>query len=369
MKVTVFAVHPSGGIRTYFSYIYGHKVMRGLQLRFVTPITSASVYFKENITNELCHIQAKPTLFSLFRELVRDVWKNRPDIIHSHGFTAVALASVPAKLMGIKHIATTHDILQDSQFSGFKGKLKRKVIGLLLSLPDVLNPVGEDAKKNLEQVYPQFSKNNQIKVIRNGIDTQFFYTEDVRNIRSEISLEDGALLLGFFGRFMSQKGFSLLVNAVDLWNSQEGAKILHVACFGWGGFIREEQQSLKERGLDSCFHFFPNTDEMPKALRGVDAVVMPSLWEACPLLPMETMVAGVPLIASNCIGTAEVVHDSPALVFEKGNLDGLLCKLKEFENNQDEIVIKADAFRLEAKKRFDVCETVKKLRSLYEGII
>ena len=85
-------------------------------------------------------------------------------------------------------------------------------------------------------------------------------------------------------------------------------------CFGWGGFIREEQVEIKRRGLENNFHFLPFQENPARAIRGVDVVVMPSLWEACPLLPMEVLVAGVPVIGTDCVGMREVLLDTPARV-------------------------------------------------------
>lgn len=165
---------------------------------------------------------------------------------------------------------------------------------------------------------------------------------------------------------MAQKGFGLLIDAIDVLNQERTERFIHVACFGWGGYIREEQEKIKRRGLDSFFHFFPGTNRMAEAIRGVDAVVMPSKWEACPLLPMEVMVAGRPLIASNCIGMKEVVADSPALVFDVGSLEGLLEKIRSFATDQASFQRTSEQFRQEAASRFDVKRTAEKLQRLFE---
>lgn len=108
---------------------------------------------------------------------------------------------------------------------------------------------------------------------------------------------------------------------------------------------------------------------MASAIRGVDAVVMPSKWEACPLLPMEVMVSGRPLIATDCIGMNEVVADSPTLVFSVGSVDGLLEQLERFESAQPEIEAKFDKYRKTAAERFDVSITASKLKQVFERVL
>lgn len=368
MKVLVLSRHPSGGIRTYFRYVYGHSSMSDVSLTFMNPETDAMAPIVASLGNVSEVVVAGNSTKSLFTNLLQYLKRSKPDLIHSHGFTAAILASVPARLLGIKHIATTHDVFLPGQFPGPSGMLKRWVIGKVLALCTVINPVGEDARANLEQTYPALAKRNKVRAIRNGIETNAFMIDECRNLRDEATVPEQAILVGFFGRFMAQKGFGLLVDAVEQWNRGTPNRPLHVACFGWGGFIREEQASISARGLSEYFHFFSGTDEMAKALRGVDAVVMPSRWEACPLLPMEAMVAGTPVIGSRCIGMNEVTSNTPALLFDVNSVSGLLDNLKRFERESVEIKAQAATFREEASSRFDVGQTAISLRELYQRV-
>lgn len=369
MKAMVFARHPQGGIKTYCGYMYGNEAMADVQLILLTPITDSADYFRDKLGVRVKHVQAESGNFSLFRTLLQLLMREKPDLLHSHGFTAGILAALPARLLGIRHIVTTHDIFQAAQFRGLKGRFKKWLVGTFLGLADCINPVGEDAKANLLAFYPGLARADKVQAIRNGIDTEAFSSSNRRNLRDELHLNNDQLLLGFFGRFMAQKGFRILVNLVERWN-QSGADItLHVACFGWGGFIREEQADLQRRSLTDYFHFFDNTDDMPSALRGVDAVAMPSRWEACPLLAMEALTAGAPLIASDCIGNKEVTLDTPALVFSSESVDAFEERLKEYLEDQANILEKCEAFRLVAVERFDVNRSARQLRDLFDSIL
>lgn len=368
-KVLVFARHPGGGIRTYFRYVYGQPSMADIDLVFVAPESSAMNSILATLSNSRGYSTSQDSSSSLFLTLVRTLKSGRFNLIHSHGFTAGILAVVPARIFGLPHIITTHDVFNAGQFRGVKGRLKRWLIGRLLALGTVINPVGSDARENLIKTYPHLDKTDKVIEIRNGIDSSAFLIDEERDLRSEAGLPPQTLLLGFFGRFMAQKGFATLVDAVDMWNADSKNEPLHVACFGWGGFIREEQADLRARGLDRFFHFFPATDEMATALRGVDAVVMPSRWEACPLLPMEAFIAGVPLLATNCIGLKEVTTDSPVTQFHVGNSQSLVQAITQFAENKQGKVREANAFRGVAAERFDVTTTSSKLRTLFNETI
>ncbi|MDG5499013.1 glycosyltransferase family 4 protein [Marinobacter sp. BGYM27] len=362
MNILVVARHPGGGIRTYFRYVYGEEVMSDVSITFLTPKTDSMESIYQGLGNVAQVCRSENTLFSLFKGLLR-LLLQRPDLVHSHGFTAAIITSIPAVLLRVPHVATTHDVFLPDQFKGMKGRVKRWLIGTLLKTCTVINPVGRDAMLNMKETYPRLDEGNRIAEIRNGIDSSFFMTDQVRDLRAESSIPDSALLAGFFGRFMAQKGFGLLVEAVE--RMKDSQLPIYVACFGWGGFIREEQAALEARGLTEYFHFFPATDEMPAALRGVDIVVMPSRWEACPLLPMEAMVAGAPVLGSDCIGLKEVIEDTPSLMFPQGSVDDLIAQLKYFKEHQPAIKEECVAFRPEAADRFDVGHTAKSLHAIY----
>lgn len=369
MRVVVFARHPGGGIRTYFSYVYGDKAQKNNAFSLVTPESEALRSLVEPLANVKVSARSSDNLAMLLIALLKQVVEVRPAIVHSHGFTAGLIAALPLWLLRIPHIITTHDVFMPGHFQGRLGKLKKWIMASLFSLADVINPVGEDAALNFIDTFPVLGSRGRVRAIRNGIKSESFLGDSVRNLRNEASIPSEALVLGFFGRFMAQKGFGLLVNAVERLNREVNEKPVHVCCFGWGGFIREEQADIRSRGLEPFFHFFPSTDLMAEAIRGVDVVVMPSKWEACPLLPMEVMVSGRPLIASNCIGMKEVVADSPALVFEVGSLDGLLEKIRLFVKNHDTFQLESDKFRQEAALRFDVSQTSSELANLFNGVL
>ncbi|OJT00579.1 glycosyltransferase family 4 protein [Marinobacter nauticus] len=369
MRVVVFARHPGGGIRTYFSYVYGDKAQKNNAFSLVTPESEALRSLVEPLANVEVSAQSSDNLAILLIALLKQVVKIRPAIVHSHGFTAGLIAALPLWLLRIPHVITTHDVFMPGHFQGRLGKLKKWIMASLFSLADVINPVGEDAALNFIDTFPALGSRGRVKEIQNGIKAESFLGNSVRNLRKEVGIPSGALVLGFFGRFMAQKGFGLLIDAVERLNREGAGKPVHVCCFGWGGFIREEQADIHSRGLAPFFHFFPATDLMAEAIRGVDVVVMPSKWEACPLLPMEVMVSGRPLITSNCIGMKEVVADSPALVFESGSLGGLVEKIRLFGANQDTFQLESDRFRQEAASRFDVSQTSSKLVHLFDGVL
>lgn len=370
MNILLTALQPGGGIRTYFRYIYGDPCFSGYRFTLVAPDEGLSDFLSQVLPEDRIKVEpAAEGKAAYMRQMRRHISSGQYDLVQAHGFSAGLLSSAASLGLGLPFIITTHDVFLEGQFPGLKGWLQKGAIGYLLSRVSLINPVGHDAAENIALNYPRLASKNRIRAIRNGIHVDSFKTLDERALKKELGLNEEKVLLGFFGRFMGQKGFSTLRDAVALCLENESAREkIAVVCFGWGGFIREEQAELQSRGLMPWFHFVDHTDDMALALRGVNAAVMPSRWEACPLLPMEAMVAGVPVIASNCIGMKEVTEDSPAACFPVDDVQALAYCLLEACKNPAEQKRQAEAFRNTAASRFDASRTAGALHDLFKSV-
>ena len=67
---------------------------------------------------------------------------------------------------------------------------------------------------------------------------------------------------------------------------------------------------------------------MPDLYRAVDAVVLPSFTESCPLVALEAMACGTPIIAADVGGVSEVVRDGETgWLFPSGSVGGLASRI------------------------------------------
>lgn len=366
-KILVIARWPVGGIRTYFRYIYSQDIFKEYEFTFVMPdIDGAANLLQENLKVSGFNLALSPSSgIDLLRLASKILREEKYDLIHSHGFTA-GVMSLPLQLrFRIPHLLTTHDVFSDKMFDGFMGLVKKNIMRWVLGSCTKLMPVGADAEKNLHKYFPTLK--NKTQAIRNGIPTRYFFEGQKRDLKRELKLADNAFLVGFFGRFMAQKGFRFLAAAINKLRSDYKEHQLRVVCFGWGGFIREEQEQLRLLGIEQYFSFMPQTNDMPAAIKGVDIVAMPSLWEACPLLPMEVLSAGVPIVGTSCIGSKEVFENTPAYVVEPESVDALANVIKlELETPSR---AKFEAFAPTAVERFSSEVSAEKLEMLYRELI
>jgi glycosyltransferase involved in cell wall biosynthesis len=202
-----------------------------------------------------------------------------------------------------------------------------------------------------------------VVAIPNGIEVERFQSPERRDLRRELGLPPESFLIGFLGRFMSQKGFKYLVDALAVIAGEKNLpKRSVILAFGEDGFIREEREAVRARGLTDAVYFLPFVSDIAPTLKGLDVVAMPSLWEACGLLAMEAMVAGVPLIGTNCIGLREVLRDTPARVVPAS--DGVALSRALITEMENPTTAEARKFAVEAASRFRVKERAAAIEKL-----
>lgn len=372
-QVLLVVRHPVGGIRTFCRYFYTNLDKDKYHFTLVAPaMAETSVLLDDLRELNLDYVSADrdASNVELFRLVTNVIRGHTFGLIHSHGYTAAACAIAGALTMRIPHIVTSHDVLTPGQFVGFKGLIKKAVLGALLSMTDTVHCVSNDARDNLLSYLPILhSSRRKVVAIPHGIEVAPFLTAETRNLRAELGLPSNSFLIGFLGRFMSQKGFRYLVDAVERLKGLGGLrKEPFVLAFSQvDGFIREEQKDVKKRGLAESVLFLPFVPHVASTLKGLDVVAMPSLWEACPLLAMEALVAGVPLVGTDCIGLREVLQDTPARVVPSKS--GIALAEALVTEMRSPTTDKAREFALEAANRFRVEERAADLEKLILGFL
>jgi glycosyltransferase involved in cell wall biosynthesis len=231
-----------------------------------------------------------------------------------------------------------------------------------------IHTVSEDARLNLLSFFPGI-RTERVQGILHGIDTRYFRDSVPASLRPRIGVPGDVPLIGFLGRFMGQKGFRLLVDAIEqVVKGQLLPVIPHVVTFGWNGYIREDYDYLRSKGLADYFHQHEQTHDVGGMLKAVDLVVMPSRWEACGLLAMEALAAGVPILGSDCVGLREVLAGSPARPFRTGDSSALRLALIEEINNLPARKLQFANYQPEAVARFDIDRPARALADLYSRL-
>lgn len=145
------------------------------------------------------------------------------------------------------------------------------------------------------------------------------------------------VIFGFFGQFTPHKGLHVLFDAVELLSRRlpESVEPWEVRLYGKpaGGRNQLYAQKLFKRDLGSRLIVGPSFSppEAPRVLAPLHALILPSLWdENAPLSCLQARAAGVPVLASDVAGIAEVIrHGEHGLLFPPGDSASLADAMRE----------------------------------------
>ena len=370
--------HPVGGIRTYLKYTYKYLDPEKYRLTVLTVRNPEGSHIQTDLGGfeiRMVEVENRHAELNMVLAMARLLSKRNFDLIHSQGFTAGALTALGNSFFGVPHILTSHDVLREDQFGKTPlGQIKRNLFGQLLRRADVIQSVSYDAEANLLEYYPRLSGGKPLlRVILNGIDVAAFASETGQagngEFRRDLGIAEGTVLFGFLRRFMPQKGFEYLVDAVDsIRRDREYGNKVKILAVNDGAYVREYKALIDSKKLTSYFLFHGFVPDVRRILSGIDALVMPSLWEACPLQPMEAFLARCPVIASDCIGLREVTRNTPALTVRMKDAKSLAAAMKSFMDNQTAIREHTARYLLEAMERYDSRRTAGQLDTIFDEI-
>jgi glycosyltransferase involved in cell wall biosynthesis len=368
--ILIVARWPLGGIRTYMRYVFRH-FPRNYSLTLLAASTqedTALTKDAEEYGARLLLIQDASTKW-LVAAVFHELRTRQYDVILSQGFISAVVASMANILFRVPHVLTIHGIVEPKYLTGRFGNLKQFILGRMLAGITVLHAVSNDILNHLYEQFPKLKSNGpRAIVIPNGIELKEFDKPPANPIelRAHLGIDDPVFLFGFFGRFMQQKGFDLLIQAVDMLRKQGCNSTFAVVAVGSDDYLEAYQKTISESNMDSYFYFLPFQPEIHHLFPQVDAVVMPSRWEAGSLLAMEALCSGRPLIASDCLGLRETVRNTPSVLFPSEDVAALARALEScmIEPYTEKYI----NYRSVARERFDVTKSALQLLQVIETI-
>ena len=232
--------------------------------------------------------------------LVHYVRRNLIQIVHSYGFYPNVFTVPFARLAGasivVASIRDTGDLLTPMQ---------RRLQKLVCRMADCVLVNAEAIRESLlEQGYDR----NNIVIIRNGITPSIFAGKGRgADLRRELGLPPSARLVAVFSRLNRMKGVQYFLDAAIVLS--ERFPDLRFLVVGDGGSKKELEEYARRMGLGQRIVFTGFRSDVPDLLSEAAISVLPSLSEGTSNTLLESMAAGIPVIATRVGGNPEVIED------------------------------------------------------------
>ena len=148
----------------------------------------------------------------------------------------------------------------------------------------------------------------KLHTIVNGIDARLFERPiDVAAVRASTGVPAGARIALFASRLEPQKDVANLLAAFALLD--ESVRDLHLVIAGQGGLRPQLEEEARIRGLSSRVHFVGVRLDVPDLLRASDVFVLSSRWEGLPMVVLEALAAGCPVVSTAVGGVPTAIED------------------------------------------------------------
>jgi glycosyltransferase involved in cell wall biosynthesis len=206
-----------------------------------------------------------------------------------------------------RQITTIHLAGSYPQPERVKQKIARKTLKYFYKNIDKIITVSDANRKQLTNYYEL--PDHKIQVIHNGISPEkYIINESSEKSRALLNFPISKKLIAIVGRLHEQKGHIYLIKA-----AQKIVAIIpdcHFIFVGDGELRESLQKLVGELALTAYFTFLGFRTDIPRILNAIDLFILPSLDEGLPLVLLEAMAAGKPVIATDVGGVAELVQSN-----------------------------------------------------------
>ena len=242
---------------------------------------------------------------------------HKDDIVHLHVAQAFSpeIVWLASKIKGFRYVAHIHIDAPPSTWMGFLLRIyKPIVLGRVLRSAHGVVVFTKEQKKILGQRYRIDS--SRVHIIPNGVADEFFINKR-RNIHKKPRLL-------FVGRLSYQKNLTQLLDALDGISDQFTTTLV-----GDGELRADLEAHAKKLNLKNItFAGFASGATLRAYYEQADIFVLPSEREGMPLVLLEAMAAGLPIVATRVTGNKDVVkHNKNGLLVPYGNASALRAAL------------------------------------------
>jgi glycosyltransferase involved in cell wall biosynthesis len=231
------------------------------------------------------------------------------DILHSFGMTAHRYLKGKGKGKVVVEPFGLYGT-EEKEISWFKRKARELLIenplGYCVKRADAIAVEGEVQAKDISVKYgvPE----DKFIYIPDGVEIEVIdeYLSRNKLTREELELSDADIVLVNVNRLVRNKGVIYLIDALKILNDELNVKLILVGSGPEEGNIKRR---ISELGLrDKVVHFKDVPDEIKFQLMALaDISVTPTLFEGLPIVILEAMACGKPVVASNVTEVPQVV--------------------------------------------------------------
>jgi glycosyltransferase involved in cell wall biosynthesis len=254
----------------------------------------------------------KPPGFSISTVLAmaKRLRADRADLIHGHNPGVHHYAALAARLAGVPVCLNTRHSVTTSKGLPYQERYFRWVKPFTSHVVFVCDFVRRGLEPKLG--YPP----EKCSVILNGISLAPFLSHPASPASRRPRIRFGTI-----GRLVPAKGHAILIDAfARVCQAAPGAEL---SIYGYGDLQEQLQSQIARLGLADRARLEGRTEDSAATLQDFDVFVFSSVNEGLPLVILEAMAAGLPIITTDVGGIPEVLPKGSAWLCPPGDPEAL----------------------------------------------
>jgi glycosyltransferase involved in cell wall biosynthesis len=306
--------------------------------------------------------------FAAIYRLYRILRKYKIDVIHSHGLLVNILSRVASCLANTPvSISTAHlplNLKSGKQAQNIFEKLMIPYYLILDTLTSLCNDkiiaVSHAVKRDLVE---QGVDSKRIVVVQNGIDVGLIDPKN-RSVKAELQSKRDYPTIGTITRLSPQKDIpTFLRMAGFVIRDFPRTQFIIVG----DGEKREELKALAQNlGLQNHVKFLGYREDAQDILKSFTIFALSSLWEGLPIVILEAMAAGKPVVATTVDGVIEVVeHGKTGFLVEPQKPELLAKHVVTLVSNPKQAKSMGRKGRTRIEKFFSIKRVVNTVEQIY----
>jgi glycosyltransferase involved in cell wall biosynthesis len=280
-----------------------------------------------------------------------------PDLVHTNSLKSALYGGIAGRLAGIPVVWHIRDRIADDYLPG------PAVRGVRLAAHIVPSAVIANSRTTLDTL-PALRRG---AVVANAV-----VRDTTGHLPAFLELQDGPCRIGLIGRFASWKGQHIFLEAfagafpsggVEAW-------LIGEAIFGESDYVAQLHQQVERLGLADRVVFRGFRENIWEELAQLHILVHSSVTpEPFGQVIIEGMAAGVPVIATNAGGPAEIITDgTDGLLVPPGDVTAMGHALQRLESDP-ELRRSLSRAGMKTVTRYRPERTAKEVMAVYERVL
>lgn len=319
-----------------------------------------------NIDSEI--VDFSENIFKIISNLKKIIKDRHIDIIHAHDNRASLYAYLVKKIflldvLIVSHIHNCYPWLEKVSVYKIVDMLVRNKFDASITCGSVVN---QFYLKNAK-----YAKKEKIYNISNFIDISEINNknqkEGTNDILEKFKIDQRKFIFGFIGRLSEQKGLIPFIN--ELAKHKSKFKDCLFLLVGSGEQEQEIRQLIGRLEMEEMFILTGYQTDVYKYYSIIDIFFLPSIYEGLPMVLLEAMSLGKPVVSMNVGGISELITNGEnGILVQPGDYKQFIEHLYILKNNKSKMAQFQEKSKTLIKDKFDIKTQILKIESLYKKL-